>query len=458
MATSEAELRDSMQQYGKQKLSERDQVEILYFILEDAKNKLVQDSEIYNLIANYQSILNEEKNLKNAIKTVNNFIIDLETKDQNSLTINYLKEHGLYRIIYRNPQLMGEELPLDDRLHKLLREGFRAVIRSTLLTILFAATAFISLPFWLAPIVTGLFVGSSAYLSGILYGVVNDLFATHANLPYFLLGHQKQQTSLLRTNDKIAQGIAWGVVATYDLVALAALIFTVVATITACFVPVATFLLPVMMIAMPLIAIGAEFFARRKAREYIGDGDDFINIGANLYQKNGLNYMCPTVPERAAWYANSDRNLFGYTNVPFIGLGALIGLIVLSAVNKSLPPMLFASPIIAIAIPGAFAALACITLAAAGAYMYVNRNKQLDDRYRLEFDRAAIELNLFLDEDMTYVCSLMKTKNKNGSSIDINPLDSAQHAYGSFFGSKPVPKSTDVLRVELDDVHGLACI
>jgi len=458
MTSAAEEFSDSMQRYGKSELGETKQIEILSFILDDAKKKLSIDSEIYILIANHQSILKTAKNLKIAIETVNEFIIDLEEIDKDGLTINYLKEHGLYRILYRNPQIMGEELPLDDGLHKLLREGFRAIIRSTLFTILFAASAFISLPFWLAPIVTGLFVGSSAYLSGILYGVVNDIFATHANLPYFLLGHQRQQKSLLRTNDKVAQGIAWGVAATHGPVALVALIFTVVATITACFAPVATFLLPVMMIAMPLIAIGAEFFARRKAREYIIAEQDFTNIGANQYQKNGLEFMCPTASERAAWYANSDRNLFGFTKVPFIGLGALISLVVLSAMNKSLPSMLFSSPIIAIAIPAAFAAMACITFAAAGAYMLANRNKQLDDRYRLEFDRAEIEPNLYLDEDMTYVQSLIDSNSNNETKTMTNPLASDKSVYGAFFARKPVHIIDDALQVELDYGYRSACI
>lgn len=82
----------------------------------------------------------------------------------------------------------------------------------------------------------------------------------------------------------------------------------------------ATFLLPVMMIAMPLIAVGAEFYARKKAREYLEQGVEFTWLGSNEYQKRGLSYMCPTKPERAAWYANSDRNMFGFTKVPLIGL------------------------------------------------------------------------------------------------------------------------------------------
>ena len=444
----EAELRGSVHQYGKQELSKKDQIKILYFILEDAKDKLVKDSEIYKLIAENQLKLEEEECLKEAIRIVNKFVIALEAKDQDGATVNYLKNHGFYRILYRNPQIMGEELPPDDILHELLRNGFVGVAVSALIVLLFAATVFFAAPFWLTAIVTGLFVGASTYLSGILYGVVNDLFATHSNLPYFLLGHQPQQKSLLRTNDKVVQGIAWGVAATFGPVVIATIVFTVAATITAFFVPMATFLMPVMMIAMPLIAVGAEFYARKKTREYIEQGEGFLWMGSNKYQSDGLEYMCPTKPECAAWYANSDRNMFGFTKVPLIGLAALAGLIVLSAVSKFLPPLLFASPIIAIAIPATFAAVACVTLIAAGVYMYVNRNKQVDDRYRLEFERAEVEPNLYIDEDMTYVQGLVKTYTKQEPGVDFDSSVNNPSTDKAFFDRKPTRKTSEVQQEE----------
>lgn len=450
-STSESELRDSIQRYGKQTFNEQEQVRILYFILEDAKSKIAKDSTIYNLIVAHQLKLKDKEHLKDAIKIVNGFVIDLEEKDHEGITVNYLKKQGLYRILYRNPQIMGEELPQDDILHKLLRGGFIGVAVSALIILLFSVTVFFAAPFWLTAITTGLFVGASTYLSGILYGVVNDLFATSANLPYFLLGHQPQQKSLLRTNDAVAQGIAWGVAATFGPVLIATVLFTVAATITAFFVPIATFLLPVMMITMPLIAVGAEFYAREKAREYVEQSGEFLWVGSNTYQQVGLDYMCPTKSERAAWYANSDRNMFGFTKVPLIGLGALVGLIALSSVSMFLPPLLFVSPIVAAAIPVAFAAVACVTLGAAGGYMYVNRNKQVDDRYRLEFDRAVIEPNLYFDEDISYVRGLVKTYVKQESDIEFCPSADDSHAYGALFNRTFVPKTAETAQENLDD-------
>ncbi|HAU1190771.1 TPA: hypothetical protein U6325_001272 [Legionella pneumophila] len=437
MSTSESELRKSMQQYGKQAFSETEQIKILNLLLEDAKKQLPREHEIYKLIDNFQFRLSHHIHLSEAIQFVNKFIIELEAQDKDGSTVNYLKQNGFYRILYRNPRLLGQELPQDDILHKLLRYGFIGVGISAVMILLFISTAFFTAPFWLTAITTGLFVGASAYLSGILYGVVNDIFATHSNLPYFLLGHQPQQTSLLRTNDKVAQGIAWGVAATFGPVVLATLLFTVAATITAFFVPMATFLLPVMMIAMPLIAVGAEFYARKKAREYLDGEENFHWIGSNDYQRRGLNHMCPTNEERAAWYANSDRNLFGFTKVPLIGLGALIGLIVLSGISMFLPPVLFISPIIAIAIPAAFSAVACATLIAGGIYMQANRNKQLDDRYRLEFECDEVESDLYLDEDMEYIRKIAKTYSQKDLTVEPQQEAINTENYSFLFDKKP---------------------
>jgi hypothetical protein len=422
MATTKHELTKSMQQYGKTTLNEKDQICILYWVLEDAKNKLHQDNTISKLITHYQARFKDENNLQNAIYWVNLFIIELEAKDKDKTTITYLKQHGLYRMLYRNSKLMGKELPHDDALHQLLRSGYVGVAVSSAAILFFLATALLfAAPFWLTAIATGLFVGASAYLSGILYGVINDLFATQANLAYFLLGHQPQQSSLLRTNNKVAQGIAWGVAATFDSVVIAAVVFAAAATITAFFVPMATFLLPIMMIGMVLIAVGAEIYARKKAQQYLLKEDEDLHIGSNDYQWEGLDYMSPTKEERAAWLANGDRNMFGFTKVPIIGVVVLVALIVLSAVSIFLPPLLFIAPLIAVVLPAAFAAVACLTLAIAGAYMYINRNKQVDDRYRLEFERDKIEPGIYIDEDLEYIEELKKTYTQRNPTGDSKP-------------------------------------
>ncbi|CAM4488583.1 MAG: hypothetical protein LEGION0403_FIIPPAGN_00420 [Legionella sp.] len=242
--------------------------------------------------------------------------------------------------------------------------------------------------------------------------MVNDLFATKANLPYFLLGHQIQQTSMLRTNNKIAQGIAWGVAATFGPATLASVLFTVVATVTTFFVPLATFALPVMIIAMPLIAVGAEIYAQKMTtahqNQYGERLSPLINgLWLNDYQTDGINSMCQTPHELAAWLANGDRNRFGFLRLPFIGVGALVGFVGLSVLSTLFPPVLFASPIIAMVVPAAFAGAATLSLVAGGIYTYANRNIMLDDRYRMEFD-GELKPELYLDEDAEYVQTVLR--------------------------------------------------
>ena len=376
---------------------------IILRMLEDAKSSAT--SEIQILIAATQHKLQEDKitTMREIVKLTNHLVAQIENQDKAAPTLDFLRKNGLYRMLYRYPKTLGQQLPDDNILNTLLRSGFIGVGVSTVLIAAFVTVMLIGAPLWLVAISSGLFVGSSVYLSGLLYGVVNDIFATHANLPYFLLGHQPQQKSILQTNDKFAQGIAWGVAATFGPVVIASVLFTVAATITAFFVPLATFVMPVFMIAIPLIAVWADFHARSNTEER-------MHAGSNLYQIEGLNFMSPTQKEKGAWWANSDRNLFGFTKVPLIGLGALATVVTLSAVSMFLPAALFASPLIAVLIPATCATVAVMALIGCGVYMHANRNSHIDDRYNLEFDRDAVIYDLYLDEDLDYAQELLKRK------------------------------------------------
>ncbi|GGI86003.1 hypothetical protein GCM10007966_13270 [Legionella impletisoli] len=285
-----------------------------------------------------------------------------------------------------------------------LKAGFVGLGISGFGVALFTLTSLIAAPVWITVLSTAIFAGSVTYLSALLYGVVNDLFATKSNLSYFLLGHQPQQHSMLRTNDPIAQGIGWGIAATFGPALIASILFAISVAIMASFIPVATFILPITLLAMPLIALGAELFARNKAKEYcekgygieIEDEDhkkknvyiplDHLPLGSNEYQREGLRNA--TKEEKATWLANSDRNLFGFTKVPLIGLGVLVALITLSCLSPILPVALF-SPLAAMIIPVALAAFTVLTLVAGGIYLHVNRNKQLPNQLKLEFDDGS---------------------------------------------------------------------
>lgn len=348
-----------------------------------------------------------------AKQRVNAMLAELEYISGGRSILAQFEGAGLFRMLYRNPVHQGKLLPDSDILHVMLRYGFVGVAVSAALISFFAVTVFLSAPAWLIAISTGLFTGAVAYVSGLTYGIINDLFATHANLPYFLLGHQTQQVSLLKTNDPIAQGIAWGVSATFGLTLLAACLFTVIIMITAAFVPITTCILPLMMLAMPLIAIGAEFYAQKQAQVIeptLGCWEYPIMLGSNRYQQTRNATMCPTKQEQAAWYANSDRNIFGFTRVPLVALAMLIGLVGLSAISGGfLPAILISSSLFSTVLPLGFAAVNTLGLGLAGLYVYMKQDTQVDNRYKLDFsgdDKKPDDL--YLSEDETSAQALLE--------------------------------------------------
>jgi len=318
-------------------------------------------------------------------------------------------------MLYRNPKLHGEELP-NDILLVLLKQGYIGIGISLLIIGAFVTSMLLAAPFWVIAITSGLFIGASIYLTTLLYGVLNDLLATHFNLAYFLLGHQPQQKSMLRTNDKIAQGFAWGVAATFGLGLIGAITVAVIATIIAFFVPMATFLLPMMVVGIAAVTLGAELFARYATKK-LQKQDDFIrgyslfypeNYQSHMgYQQKGRQFMSPTLKDKAKWFGNGYRNAFGFFGVPFIFIMAVIAILVFSAVSMFLPAILFTSPLIAVIIPALVLASVAFFLLAGGLYTYINRERHIDNRCNLDFDNTEVNYNLYVDEDTEYVEALV---------------------------------------------------
>ncbi|MDP1602137.1 MAG: hypothetical protein Q8M03_02640 [Legionella sp.] len=384
-------------------------------LLEQAKKRTKHESvitEIDKLIIR----ISNHKNMQAIIKDVNRNLAEWEQSSNAKSVVNFLKAKHIYRMLYRHPKIQGEEIE-NDILRKLLKQGYIGVGISLLIIGAFVASMLLAAPFWLTAITSGLFIGSSIYLTTLLYGVLNDLFATHSNLPYFLLGHQPQQRSMLRTNDKIAQGFAWGVAATYGLGLIGAIAVTVAATITAFFVPMATFLLPAVVIGIAVVTIGADIFARIAANK-LQRRKGVVEVGSNFYQLEGLYFMSPTVKDKAAWWGNSFRNGFGFFGVPFIFIGSVAAIIVLSGVSMFLPAILFASPILAVITPAAVLACTAFFLLAGGLYTYINRERHVDDRTNLNFENTEINYDLYLDEDQEYAEKLVfKASSSNNNTI-----------------------------------------
>lgn len=339
----------------------------------------------------------DQEKLSHTIRAVNLYLAKLEQCSQPSTLLRAYQAQDIYKMLYHKTNSWG--VPDRSGLKPMLQNGYIGIGFSTLFLISFLIVSLTPTPAALAIIPTALFTAAFTYVSALIYGVTNDIFATRANLPYFLLGHQQGQHTLLKTNDPLAQGVAWGVAATFAPALFASIVFGVATLITAPFVPTATFLLPVMMLAMPLIAYRAERYAQNKAREYALAQIDLTQIGSNLYQSECLKQMCPTKTEKAAWLATSDRNLFGYLKMPLVGLGVLGALVTLSVLSPLLPAVLF-SPMLSVIIPAATAGAGILTLSGLGLYAYANRDKQIDNRYKLAFTEETYqeEPALYLDD------------------------------------------------------------
>lgn len=225
------------------------------------------------------------------------------------------------------------------------------------------------------------------------YGILNDLLGAKSNLPYFMLGHQRQQHSMIESNKPAAQGIAWGIAAVAPLAFPAAILFFVTALIAGFFVPTALFVLPVMAIVIPLVVIIADVVARRKKKIYMAGADEYqfanhpwdvFREGLNDYQIDGLKEMSNTVEEKAAWLANSDRNVIGFKYVPILAVVSLVAFATLTGVSTLLPAVMFGT-IMSTILPVGVGVLLALAITAALIYLAVNHNKQDDNKYKLDF-------------------------------------------------------------------------
>lgn len=342
------------------------------------------------------------------LSAFNRQLAELEQDKSGRAVIDYFKQKGLFRILYHYPALKGvfqkislssesndAEWPPDEMLIGSLKEGFFGVGVSAVCVGFFLAASLLAAPAWLMLIANGLFAGAVAYLAALVYGVINDWFATHANLPYFLLGHRTLQTTVLKSNLPAVQAIGWGVLATQDPALLAAVIFTMAIMTTAVFAPIATWTLPLMILAMPVIAGIVDVIARKVSKII---QVDYGKIRKNNYQRDALALMSGTDAEQQAWLLNGIRNGLGYVGLPLMGIGALTAMITLSV--QGVLPALVASSLFAVFLPGGIAVMAVLGLTVAGIYMYMNRDKQVDDRYKLDFsDDYQPERGFYFEED-----------------------------------------------------------
>lgn len=427
---------------------------LLHTIQRAGENKalsLVEKQKVAELENACRTVLASNIDSKTQLSMINDkirhFIPEIEVDHLHTL-ISHFQENGLYRMFYHKARIKGERNT--SNLSLFLKLGFVGIALAALAVTFFAVVSALAAPAWLMVIANGLFASAMVYLSAISYGIINDIYATHANLPYFLFGHQPQQHSLIETNDPIAQGIAWGVAATFEPAAIAATIFGIATTITASFVPVANVVFPIALTAMPLLARQVDQHAQKNQQERLEQFIDFpeesLTTGSNAYQKNASMVLYTKKAEYTAYRANSDRNSFGFEKVPLMGVGLLGTMVTLSAAHAFLPTFLFSAAATTL-LPVAIAGVGIILVSSAGIYTYVNRNKQIDNRFKLAFDQELdADLDeLYLDQDLMRIQEFTQKQTPVTSPALIQEIKSVTR----YFEMKAAQKAD----VELDNVQ-----
>jgi hypothetical protein len=341
------------------------------------------------------------------------------------------RKHGIYQMLYHNG-VMGYYATFDSRGRynreryppvgpTIMKNAMVGLGFATLSVAFFATVAVLGLSGGWIIAATALLGSAIAYMTGLLYGIINDIFATKANLPYFLLGHQATQRSFFISNDRFVQAIGWGVIAAQPIAIVASIVFgvTIAAVMASAASPVLTFALPILLVAVPLFAVCANVYANHSADKYIQKGiplkilseekkQEFrtaLNLPANAewidldqidfdsqpfralvkkngllndYQLDGLALMSSSKKDKANWLANSDRNLLGYMATPLLAITGLVLMLTLTSV-----PVIFFSSLLGTIIPLVAAVIAIASLATALTYVSVNKEQQTDNRYKL---------------------------------------------------------------------------
>ena len=358
----------------------------------------------------------------------------VETIEDESLSpalVEAYRKHNIYQMLYHNGVIgrytssdsWGEYQikrypPVGPTIMKVAMVGLGF---ATLSVAFFATVAVLGLNGGWIIAATALLGSAIAYMAGLLYGIINDIFATKANLPYFLLGHQVTQHSFFISNDRFVQAIGWGIIAAQPIAIMASIVFgvTIAAVMASAASPVLTFALPLLLVAVPLFAVCANVYANHSADKYIQKGislktlseekkqefrtalnlpsdAEWIDLDQidfdsqsfrvlvkkngllNDYQLDGLALMSSSKKDKANWLANSDRNLLGYIGTPLLAITGLVLMLTLTSV-----PVVFFSSLLGTIIPLVAAVIVIASLAIALTYVSVNKEQQTDNRYKL---------------------------------------------------------------------------
>lgn len=341
-----------------------------------------------------------------------------------------------------------------------MQNGLKIGIFTALFAILgigaFTLTSFIGAPFVVSVLINAWFAGSNIYLAGLTYGIINDLIAVRWNLPYFLIGHNPGQRSLLKTNDPNTTAIGWGILATFFPSLIATVLFTAATLITGFIgLPFAGFVLPAIALAMPLALIGADLFARYRFAQRAKDPQALAEIKRDLqspysfmldpYQTDRLAHWIKTPADANAWHANSDRNLFGYLSMPLLGIAGLTSIITVTAMHALIPALLF-SATFSVFPPIGLGLLLATGILAACTYLYFNRNKKVANGFQLDFpDDKPKPNDPSSENDQNFRPELGKQNTQKYTNTTSNILSEVKIEINETKATKPPSEHTNIV-------------
>jgi hypothetical protein len=151
-------------------------------------------------------------------------------------------------------------------------------------------------------------------LTGVSYGIANDMIACRDCIEYFTVGHLYDGQNLrfrpLNTLDPNLNAIAWGAIATWHVCAIAGAFFALIARVPFLGLPLkitAAQLAPYLAIGAALALLVSHVMARVAQ----------VEMAANPYYK----YEGVPLGLQAGWEACNTRNAIGYSS---IGIGGTI--------------------------------------------------------------------------------------------------------------------------------------
>ncbi|MBT4884681.1 MAG: hypothetical protein HON55_00840 [Legionellales bacterium] len=330
-------------------------------------------------------IVPEDKYAKQAIfNAINSVYEDCEIGEnrikhleQNSASYKYLLKE--LQLPFHGAFIFGSSK--SDMLNRVKKD-----YKFTIIVALFAVVGFVVLNLLLGPSVfaSAFLVFGLVSTAGPVYGILNGMIATRRSPSYYMLGHIKGQRPFVESNEPNVLACTWGMIATCFLTFILAVILTGVSL----FVPIATYVLPLLTLCLPFLIgffeLSAFLLLARPERfcdirseltidSYIDRGREFFgDVYSSVKNKKHCN--------------NGVVNLFGYLFLPLVAIGIFVA-------ATQLPPLALGA-VFSLWMPATVLLLSVVFLSIC--YKYVNDNNSyqvVNKRCKLDFSEYEKLLN-----------------------------------------------------------------